>query len=254
MGYSAVLFDWGGTLVHDDTLAPGAAATAVVARLRDAGTAVTLEAFEEAFEEAFVRALPPYEPGVSQEAPRIDRILESALVSLGVEPAADLLEQCCLAFAHADMAAQEVFDDARALLHSLRYRGFRVALVSNTIFPAHLFALRLQAAALPRYFDAVICSADVGFLKPHPAIYRAALDALGVSADDALFVGDRHETDIAGATATGIAAVRIDRRRDTSDLNEGVIAHLSAVNELLGEGIRPREGGYHASDTIDDEP
>lgn len=248
MGYSAVLFDWGGTLVRDDTLAPGAAAAAVVACLRDEfGAAVTTEAFEAAFAEA----LPPYTPGATLEAPRIDHILERALASLGVPPAEGLLEQCCLAFARADVGAQEVFDDARALLHSLRFRGFRVAVVSNTIFPANLFALRLQAAALPNYFDAVICSADIGFGKPHPAIYQAALDALGVAAGEALFVGDREDTDVAGAKALGIAAVRIDRRRDESDLEAGVIAHLSAVNVLLGEGIRPSEARDHASDTID---
>jgi 4-nitrophenyl phosphatase len=40
--------------------------------------------------------------------------------------------------------------------------------------------------------------------KPHPAIFQAALDSLGVTAADTLMVGDRLDTDIAGAQALGI--------------------------------------------------
>ncbi|MCK9517887.1 MAG: HAD family hydrolase [Dehalococcoidia bacterium] len=236
MSFRAVLFDWGGTLVHDDTLAPGVAARAVVGCLREElGIDVTAERFEAAFQEA----LPPYIPGQSLDhVLRIDDVIARALGALGVATAPVVLERSCLAFSAVDIAAQEVFDDARALLASLRYRGYRLAVVSNTIFPARLFEHRVRAAGFASYFDAVICSADVGRNKPHPAIYQAALDALSVAASEVLFVGDRLDPDIAGAEAAGIAAVRIDRRRDRSDPATRTIDRLSGLNRYLGEGVR----------------
>lgn len=251
MSFRGVLCDWGGTLVRDDTLAPGVAARGVVACVR---AELGIELAPERFEAAFGEALPPYVPGKTLASPRIDRVIAEALGALGVPVSPALVERCCLGFSAVDVAAQQVFDDARALLASLRYRGFKLALVSNTIFPGRLFEHRLRAAGLTGYFDAVICSADVGVGKPHPAIYQAALDALGLLPSQALFVGDRLDTDIAGARAAGIAAVRIDRRRDASDPGARIIDRLSGLNRYLGEGVANlgAPGALPRSDTIDD--
>jgi putative hydrolase of the HAD superfamily len=50
-----------------------------------------------------------------------------------------------------------------------------------------------------------VFSSEVGWRKPHPAIFERALDALGVAAGEALFVGDKLATDVAGAAALGMA-------------------------------------------------
>ena len=49
-------------------------------------------------------------------------------------------------------------------------------------------------------------SALVGVEKPDPAIFRAALDALGVAPAEALYVGDLYEVDVVGARAAGMPA------------------------------------------------
>jgi putative hydrolase of the HAD superfamily len=67
-----------------------------------------------------------------------------------------------------------------------------------------------------------VTSATVGARKPDPEIFRAALEAAGCGAGEALHVGDSGEEDIAGARAAGIRAVLIDRRGggDVSSLAE----------------------------------
>ncbi|MGE5596295.1 MAG: HAD family hydrolase [Hyphomicrobiales bacterium] len=232
--FRAVLFDWDGTLVRSDGASPGAATTASVATLRNHGHGVTIEAFEA----ALAASLPPYVPGETVSSPRLDAVLAAALRALGVEPAAALIDACCDCFCAADCAAQQAFDDARAMVASLRYRGYRLAVVSNTLFGARHFEQRIAAAGLAGYFHAVICSADVGFSKPHPAPYRAALTVLGLEPAQALFVGDRADTDIAGAAAAGIPAVLLDRSRDAPDPAARVIDRLSGLTAYLGEGIR----------------
>jgi putative hydrolase of the HAD superfamily len=57
----------------------------------------------------------------------------------------------------------------------------------------------------------IVDSAVVGVAKPDPAIFRIALDALGVPADDTvLHVGDSLRYDVAGALAAGIQPVHLD--------------------------------------------
>ena len=60
-------------------------------------------------------------------------------------------------------------------------------------------------------FAAVATSAAVGAAKPDPAIFRAALQGLGVAPGEALHCGDSPRHDCAGAAAAGVAAVLIDR-------------------------------------------
>jgi putative hydrolase of the HAD superfamily len=102
-------------------------------------------------------------------------------------------------------------DGVEALVKELSGR-YRLAVVSNThsrtLVPEHLDRMGLAG-----YFDAVVLSVEVGWRKPHPAIYRAALDRLGVDAAQACFVGDTYVADYAGPTDAGMTAYLIDPHR-----------------------------------------
>lgn len=100
-------------------------------------------------------------------------------------------------------------DGVDAMLQNLAAAGHRLAVVSNThspvLVPGHLAAL--EVAGL---MDAVVLSVDVGLRKPHPAVYGVALDALGVDAADAVFVGDTYDADYSGPRQLGMRALLID--------------------------------------------
>jgi putative hydrolase of the HAD superfamily len=53
----------------------------------------------------------------------------------------------------------------------------------------------------------VLFSSQFGRRKPAPEIYRAALEAVGVAAERALFVGDRLREDYEGPRAIGMRAI-----------------------------------------------
>jgi putative hydrolase of the HAD superfamily len=99
-------------------------------------------------------------------------------------------------------------DGLRDLLAGLR-AGHRLAVVSNTHSPAMVPEL-LDRFGVAEHFEAVVLSVDLGRRKPHPAVYRAALDVLGCGPADAVFVGDTYDADYAGPTAAGIPAYLID--------------------------------------------
>ena len=66
-----------------------------------------------------------------------------------------------------------------------------------------------SATALLGYFDHWSFSDEVGWYKPAPEIFRHALDGLGgVAPERAAHVGDLRRTDVAGARAMGMTAVR----------------------------------------------
>jgi putative hydrolase of the HAD superfamily len=93
-------------------------------------------------------------------------------------------------------------------LSRLRAAGLRLGVVSNSDGRVEQ---ALQAAGLRQYFDVVVDSALVGVEKPDPRIFEAALGALGVAPEEALYVGDLYEIDVVGARAAGIEAVLLGR-------------------------------------------
>lgn len=97
---------------------------------------------------------------------------------------------------------------SRSLLDSLRERGLKTGLVSNTWDPRWLLLRDLEHQGLAERLDAVVFSSDVGIRKPRPEIFLRALDELGVPPQRALFVGDRLVADVSGARAVGMTTVQ----------------------------------------------
>jgi len=106
-------------------------------------------------------------------------------------------------------AAFEVYEDTPPALERLKAAGLRVGIVSN-----HVWRLPevVEALGLGALVDFVVTSARAGYRKPHPAIYRVALEAAGCAPEAALFVGDSLVHDVEGPRAVGMHAVLIDRR------------------------------------------
>src|SRR5207249_6798627 len=86
------------------------------------------------------------------------------------------------------------------LLRALSER-YRLAIVSN--FYGNL-ATVCRDAGIAEFFALIVDSARVGWTKPDLRIFRVALDALGVGAAGAVFVGDSLARDMAGARGAGI--------------------------------------------------
>ncbi len=95
-------------------------------------------------------------------------------------------------------------------LTALRARGLLLGVISNTIQPGRFLTTNLQRWGLDHLFDVQVYSSDVGVAKPHPRIFQVALEALGVAAPDAVYVGDRLVPDVGGSQAAGMKAVLIE--------------------------------------------
>jgi len=129
-----------------------------------------------------------------------------------------------------------VHERTHAALSRLRAAGLRLGVVSNSDGRVDQ---ALLAAGLREYFDVVIDSSVVGMEKPDPAIFRAALDALGVAPQEALYVGDLYEVDVVGARAAGIEAVLL---ADSSPGPSQPCRTAASIDELVN-ALLPRENG-----------
>ena len=88
--------------------------------------------------------------------------------------------------------------------------GHRLALVSNTQWrSAARYRATSHVGAPPECFDAYVTSLDVGFRKPHTAMFEHALELLGVDAEQAVMVGDSPGKDMAPAKKLGMRAVLV---------------------------------------------
>ncbi len=135
-------------------------------------------------------------------------------------------------------SAVEVPQDYQDLLVFLHQR-YRVALVSNFDHASTAYAI-LRRWGIKSCFDAILISEEFGWRKPHPAIFTAALDQLGVQAREALFVGDSPLEDIGGAKGVFLDAAWIGSDGSGYPAHvaspDFVIASLAGVRGILDGG------------------
>ncbi|MBV8431889.1 MAG: HAD-IA family hydrolase [Solirubrobacterales bacterium] len=100
------------------------------------------------------------------------------------------------------------YSDALPALRAYRYRGVRLVVVSNWDVSLHAV---LRNAGLAPWLDGILTAAEAGVRKPAPGIFTQALALAGVSAGEAVHVGDSLEEDVAGARGAGIQPVLVCR-------------------------------------------
>ena len=198
----AVLFDWGDTLMefaYDEGLLEESHRAGLAAIGRD-DVRIT-EHLRERFEPLFGV------PGTLEEA-EYPAFIRSVLGDFEIEVSDEELDRFLEAEHAAWAPARRLGGTTHALLESLRERGLRLGLVSNAFDPGWLLHRDLEEMGLRERLDYAVFSSEVGKRKPHPDIFRNALEALDVPAEEALFVGDRLYEDVRGAGELGMSTVQ----------------------------------------------
>lgn len=197
--------DWGGTLMEDEW------SDEIALEGHHAGlTALDRDGLPDAA--AFTRYLSEHEaelfPLASEDEIDIARVMTTSFREQGVDLTDDDIRVFLRAAQDAWSSYYTLDASTHALLETLRGRGLRLALVSNTASPQWLLQPVFQRQGLVERVDAIVLSSEVGKRKPHPAIFEAALRELGVDAGEAIHVGDRLEADVFGAARVGMKTVQ----------------------------------------------
>jgi len=161
--------------------------------------------------QAELRAAESAEDERWREVPAVEkyRRLLRRLEAVEEDEVAELAE--LVADTHHEMlvSASLVIDGAEELLARVRERGVPTVLVSNWDH-ARAGAAMLAHTRLAPLLDHVVISEAVGFRKPHPQIFEAALAPFRAVPQAALHVGDLAEADAWGAGRLGFRTVWID--------------------------------------------
>jgi len=237
MPFRAVLFDIGDTLWHSRAAPPAEAFRRMAAEraaleLRSLGLshpdpALVSRSVWLAMEEAMRRAR-----RTDLVEPDYGTVAQAALSELGLEvavtDAGKLLEATYISGIEGGKAP---YPDARSTLLTLRGRGFLLGAVTNRAFGGERFRSDLRDAGLDIGWDVDAVSVEVGFLKPHPALFEYALAQLKIEPAEALMVGNSLAEDVLGAQQVGIRAAW---RRSAPDA-EGVRPdfEFDELSELL---------------------
>ncbi|HIE66887.1 MAG TPA: HAD family hydrolase [Acidimicrobiia bacterium] len=129
--------------------------------------------------------------------------------------------------------------DAADVLSAVAATGVAVGIISDTTLAVgrHLRTYLDQHRILQHVTFAAF-SDEVGVYKPDPAIFRVALDGLGIDDPTTVaHVGDLMRTDVAGARAMGMVTVRfrgvVDDPEDGAEADH-VIDRLADLSVVLG--------------------
>ncbi|GAA4317421.1 YjjG family noncanonical pyrimidine nucleotidase [Compostibacter hankyongensis] len=97
---------------------------------------------------------------------------------------------------------KQLFPGTLEVLDYLQGKGYPLHLITNGFEETQ--HLKLRHAGLSAYFTHVVTSESAGSLKPHPGIFRYALELAGTRAVDAVMIGDALAVDIRGARDAGM--------------------------------------------------
>jgi putative hydrolase of the HAD superfamily len=221
---AAVIFDLGGTLIDYLGGAPSwpemeyPGVQALHDCLAAAGFPVEAEAFLESFIHSMDRGWRAATEGLS-DPPTLQPLILEACHAAGFHLERELHETAVAAYCAPIAERAVVAGGAEPLLAWLRGHGIRIGLISNTIWPAEVHRRDLARYGLDDHIEAMVFSSETGFWKPDPRIFALALNALGVPAERAVFVGDRLLEDVQGAQRAGLRAIFVEGTQDYADID-----------------------------------
>ena len=124
------------------------------------------------------------------------------------------------------------------VFEALEYtRRYRVGLVSVTgVSPGRLVRGVMRAHGIIDYFDTLIFSDEVKWVKPSVKLYQTAIEAFGVAPGDIVHVGDSMKGDVVGAKRSGMRVIWVKTKEQPYVEGfepDGVITSLLELPEAL---------------------
>jgi putative hydrolase of the HAD superfamily len=114
-----------------------------------------------------------------------------------------------------DDANVAFFEGVPETLLALKKQGFLLGIVTDTANSISAKLSWFERGGFGHVWDSIISSMDIGTRKPDPKIYEASLKQLGVTPNQAVFVGHR-VSELDGARAVGMQTVAFNYDKDAS--------------------------------------
>lgn len=225
MRIKSVLFDFGDTLVQES---PQYSVDTCLSRLLKSlarnGISVSLKDCRRAYDATYRRILARYSLREVAYTVVVSRTL--GLCGYSLKPTDEAVAEGAEAFMACWMQARTMERGVPLVLRKLRSK-YRLGVVSNLTFSPAV-SRTLKRFGVVGLFDAIVVSADVGWRKPSPRIFREALRTMQISASETVFVGDELDHDVEGAMNVGLHTILLKRpstNMAASNVKPDIIIH-----------------------------
>jgi len=121
----------------------------------------------------------------------------------------------------------ELFEDSEPFLKELKKEDYKIVMITNATRSVYKIVSDL---GLDKYLDDIIASCDFGIMKPHPRIFRIAMEKYGIPK---YHIGDIYEIDYVGALRAGIKPLLLDRPNFYDDLKVEKVNNLFQALKLI---------------------
>ncbi len=157
------------------------------------------------------------------------------LRGLGIE--AEVGEAHLEAYAYPFVRLTRLREGAAEALEVIRSLGLRGAVVANSR-SGEMVSRKLEEEGVLDLLDGVVASGEVGYAKPHPEIFRRALELTESEPWESVMIGDDPEADVAGAKAVGMMAVHVPAKGEGDPRADAVVERLSDLPSILNRLLR----------------
>jgi putative hydrolase of the HAD superfamily len=233
----AVLFDYGLTLVTFERPAEALRrAYADIARLlteRGAGDHLDANLLLVEVHDRVEEAVRANDLGGALTEVDATAVHRAAYAALGLHLDDDVLDEVQRIEQDAWVEGMRVAPGVVAALTALRAAHLRLGLCSNAAWRPASLQRQIERLDLDHLLDVAVFSSAVGWRKPSPQIFTAALRALDAEPATTLMVGDRLREDVGGARALGMMGVLLREHGD--DPGPGDPADADAVLDRLAD-------------------
>jgi putative hydrolase of the HAD superfamily len=232
MTIQAIFFDAAGTLMKPNR-SVGESYAEFAAKY---GVSVTPSDLSERFRVCFGQAPRLAFPGASEETlAALERDWWKQLVAQVFEPwrpfeKFDAFFDELFAY-FAEPQAWSLYPEVLDTLAVLKQRGLHSSVISN--FDSRLVPI-LNGLGIGPFFKQIFVSSRVGYAKPDPQIFHAALTHHGLNPEQSLHVGDSEINDLHGANNAGLRGVLVDRRERAGASSGGErVTSLKSILDLV---------------------
>ncbi len=236
----AILFDLGDTLMHNLQPWPPVldkADRAVADYLHQNGIEIDPAQFHQHLDQSLNEYYSLREDNL--EEPTTAVLLQDLLVRAGQHNTPPEIIRGALNARYAiSQANWQLEADALETMRNLQKLNIRMGLISNASDHQDVEEL-VQKFNLNPFLDFVLTSAACGFRKPHPHIFKLALNHWNFSPSQCVMIGDRLDADVQGAQQAGIKGIWLTRRthqkQDSSTQPDGILNNLSELIPWIEE-------------------
>jgi len=117
-------------------------------------------------------------------------------------------------------------------LSVLKKEGYSMHIITNGF--KEVQSIKLNKSGLIKYFDMVICSEEIGCLKPAKEIFSYSLKVSGAQMNNSLMIGDDYKADIIGAQEFGMKTLHfIHNKTKYSGQNNGQFSSFKELPLLI---------------------